>query len=149
MRQANDEVLLIAQIETPGGVEQADAIAAVEGIDALWIGQYDLTASLGIPGRFDTRTSTRRPRRVVEACRRQGKTAVLGSGDVETLRARPGGGLPDARLPGGSLDLPAGAAAGASAAVRRQVRCVRSLTPAADGAPTDRVEARESLTDPG
>ena len=28
-------------------------IAAVDGIDALWIGQYDLTASLGIPGRFD------------------------------------------------------------------------------------------------
>ena len=53
MRQANDEVMLIAQIENADGVEHADAIAAVDGIDALWIGQYDLTTSLGIPGQFD------------------------------------------------------------------------------------------------
>jgi 2-keto-3-deoxy-L-rhamnonate aldolase RhmA len=49
---ANREQLLIAQIETAAGVEAAHEIAAVDGIDLLWIGHYDLTTSLGAPGEF-------------------------------------------------------------------------------------------------
>jgi len=92
MRQANDEVMLMAQIETPGGVDAADAIAAVDGIDALWIGQYDLTATMGIPGRFDEPAFHEATGRVIEACRRRGKIAVLSSGSVETLRNGPAAG---------------------------------------------------------
>ncbi len=88
-RQANDEVLLIAQIENVQGVENVDAIAAVDGIDALWIGQYDLTASMGIPGRFDHPEFHAATRRVVEACRRNGKAAVLGAMDAATLGRGP------------------------------------------------------------
>jgi 2-keto-3-deoxy-L-rhamnonate aldolase RhmA len=93
MRLANEEIFVIAQIETASGVEEVEAIAAVEGIDALWIGQYDLTASLGIPGRFDHPDFQEATRRVLAACRRHGKVAVLGSGDVEVLRAGPAGGF--------------------------------------------------------
>ena len=50
---ANSQSHLIAQIETARGVENAEAIAAVEGIDVLWIGHFDLTNSLGIPGQFE------------------------------------------------------------------------------------------------
>jgi 2-dehydro-3-deoxyglucarate aldolase/4-hydroxy-2-oxoheptanedioate aldolase len=92
IRAANDEVMLIAQIETPGGVAEADAIAAIDGIDALWIGQYDLTATMGIPGRFDEPAFREATARVVESCRSRGKAAVLGSGSVETLREGPGAG---------------------------------------------------------
>ena len=53
MARANDEGLLIAQIETARGVENVERIAAVDGIDVLWIGHFDLTNSLGIPGQFD------------------------------------------------------------------------------------------------
>src|SRR4051812_18245891 len=49
MASANAEGFLIAQIETAKGVENAAAIAAVDGIDCLWIGHFDLTQSLGIP----------------------------------------------------------------------------------------------------
>jgi 2-keto-3-deoxy-L-rhamnonate aldolase RhmA len=93
MRQANEEVMVIAQIETAGGVVEADAIAAVEGIDALWIGQYDLTASLGIPGQFEHPAFAEATRRVLDACSRHGKVAVLGSGDVEVLRGGPAEGF--------------------------------------------------------
>jgi 2-keto-3-deoxy-L-rhamnonate aldolase RhmA len=89
MHHANDEVLVMAQIETVGGLEQADAIATVEGIDALWIGQYDLTAALGIPGQFDHPQFERATELVLDACRRHRKTAVLSSGDVATLRRGP------------------------------------------------------------
>lgn len=86
MRHANEEVLVMAQIETIGGLEQADAIAAVDGIDALWIGQYDLTAALGIPGQFDHPSFHRAEDIVLDACRRHHKIAVLSSGDATTLR---------------------------------------------------------------
>src|SRR5262245_3062086 len=49
---ANRETLLIAQIETVAGVRNVDAIAAVPDIDVLWIGHFDLSNSLGIPGQF-------------------------------------------------------------------------------------------------
>ena len=44
---ANDEMVAIAQIETERGVENAGDVAAVEGVDALFVGPADLGASLG------------------------------------------------------------------------------------------------------
>ncbi len=87
MREANDEVLLIAHIETAEGLENADAIAAVEGIDVLWIGQSDLTNSLGIPGDFDHPDFQRALDRVVEACRKNGKAAGYMTLNVDEGRA--------------------------------------------------------------
>ena len=53
MRAANSDRIMIAQIETEAGVANASEIAEVPGIDILWVGQFDLTVSLGIPGQFD------------------------------------------------------------------------------------------------
>ena len=50
---SNRRTTLFAQIETAEGVESADEIAAIEGIDCLWVGHFDLSCSLGIPGQFD------------------------------------------------------------------------------------------------
>jgi 2-dehydro-3-deoxyglucarate aldolase/4-hydroxy-2-oxoheptanedioate aldolase len=87
MRSANAETLLIAQIETATGVEHADAIAAVDGIDVLWIGHFDLTASLGIPGQFSHQDYLRAVDRVLAACARHGKAPGIMAADVETARA--------------------------------------------------------------
>jgi 2-dehydro-3-deoxyglucarate aldolase len=46
-RNANQGIGVIAQIETPQAVERIEAIAAVEGIDALFVGPNDLSAALG------------------------------------------------------------------------------------------------------
>jgi 2-dehydro-3-deoxyglucarate aldolase/4-hydroxy-2-oxoheptanedioate aldolase len=93
MRHANDEVMIIAQIETAQGLENVDAIAAVDGVDALWIGQYDLTTSLGIPGQFDRAEFRDATRRVVEACQRHGKATVLAVMDVDALCVGPSNGF--------------------------------------------------------
>jgi 2-keto-3-deoxy-L-rhamnonate aldolase RhmA len=53
LRDANRTTTIFAQIETQSGVNHAEAIAAVKGIDCLWVGQFDLSASLGIAGQFD------------------------------------------------------------------------------------------------
>jgi 2-dehydro-3-deoxyglucarate aldolase/4-hydroxy-2-oxoheptanedioate aldolase len=72
---ANRETLLIAQIETARGLESVGQIAAVNGIDVLWIGQFDLTNSLGIPGQFDHPRFVDALQRVVQACRQHNKVA--------------------------------------------------------------------------
>ncbi len=53
MEKANDNIMLIAQIETVEGLENLESIASVDGIDVLWVGHFDLTNSMGIPGQFD------------------------------------------------------------------------------------------------
>lgn len=75
MRSANEEILLIAQVETARGVEHAEEIAALDGIDVLWIGHFDLTNSLGIPGQFGHADYRRSVDRVLAACHRHGKAA--------------------------------------------------------------------------
>lgn len=73
MRSANGEQLLIAQIETVLGLENVDRIAGVEGIDVLWIGHFDLTNSMGIPGQFSHPDYLKAVDRVIAACQRHGK----------------------------------------------------------------------------
>jgi 2-dehydro-3-deoxyglucarate aldolase/4-hydroxy-2-oxoheptanedioate aldolase len=82
MESANRETLLVAQIETALGVENVEAIAAVEGIDVLWIGHFDLTASLGIPAQFAHPDFLAAVERVVAACNAHGKTAGIMAGDI-------------------------------------------------------------------
>ena len=46
----DDELLLILQIETPEGLAAIEDIAAIDGVDALFIGPADLSAAMGFPG---------------------------------------------------------------------------------------------------
>jgi len=93
IRQANDNLLVIAQIETAEGLANVEEIAAVDGVDALWIGQYDLTTSLGIPGQFDHPTYTAAVEKVLAACRKYGKATTLAGLDVAELAAGPAKGF--------------------------------------------------------
>lgn len=74
-QSANRERLIIAQIETATGLENLEEIGAVDGIDVLWVGQSDLTTSLGIPGQFDHPTFLSALDRVVEVASKNGKAA--------------------------------------------------------------------------
>jgi 2-dehydro-3-deoxyglucarate aldolase/4-hydroxy-2-oxoheptanedioate aldolase len=73
MQSANEQTLLIAQIETAAGLNCVEEIAAVPGIDVLWIGQFDLSASLGIPGQFTHPMFVAAVDRVIAACHAHGK----------------------------------------------------------------------------
>jgi len=50
-REANDRVCLLVQVETVAGLAELDAIASVEGVDGVFIGPADLSASMGYLGR--------------------------------------------------------------------------------------------------
>jgi 2-keto-3-deoxy-L-rhamnonate aldolase RhmA len=71
---ANRRSTLFCQIETAEGVENADAIAALPGVDCLWVGHFDLSVSLGVPGEFGTKTFTDAIARVCAAAAKHGKS---------------------------------------------------------------------------
>jgi len=74
----NQSTLLVVMVESPEAVENAEAIAAVPGIDALLIGCSDLSMEMGIPGKVDDPRIEAAVTRVVEACARHGKHAGFG-----------------------------------------------------------------------
>jgi 2-keto-3-deoxy-L-rhamnonate aldolase RhmA len=84
MASANAEILLIAQIETAAGLDQVEAIAATDGVDCLWIGHFDLTNALGLPGQFTHPIYLAAVERVLAACREHGKIPGIMAGDVAT-----------------------------------------------------------------
>jgi 4-hydroxy-2-oxoheptanedioate aldolase len=47
--RANDEMCVLLQIETPGGLQALDGILAIDGVDGVFIGPADLSASMGYP----------------------------------------------------------------------------------------------------
>lgn len=77
VRSLNEQVLGIIQVESGRAVDNAEAIAAIDGVDVLFVGPTDLSHSLGIPGQFDHPTFTDSLDRVVAACRRHGKSAGI------------------------------------------------------------------------
>ena len=76
----NAEIMTVVMIESPEAVRNADAIAAVPGIDVLLFGSFDLTTELGIPGQMGHPKLIEAYQTVGDACRKHGK--VLGMGGI-------------------------------------------------------------------
>jgi 2-dehydro-3-deoxyglucarate aldolase/4-hydroxy-2-oxoheptanedioate aldolase len=93
MQHTNDNLFIIAQIETEEGLNHVDAIVSTPGVDALWIGQFDLTTSLGIPGNFDHPKFKDATKRIVEACHKHNKVATLAVMNPDELAAGPENGF--------------------------------------------------------
>lgn len=81
---ANERTTLFCQIETAEGVKNAEEIAAVDGVDCLWVGHFDLSVSLGIPGQFDNPKFTKAIDKVVAAARKHKKSLGRLVPDVKT-----------------------------------------------------------------
>jgi 2-dehydro-3-deoxyglucarate aldolase/4-hydroxy-2-oxoheptanedioate aldolase len=75
MRQYHDRTLLIAQIETEKGLQNVEDIAAVDGVDVLWVGHFDLSNFMGIPGQFDHPKFSEAMTHVAQVARKHGKVA--------------------------------------------------------------------------
>jgi 4-hydroxy-2-oxoheptanedioate aldolase len=84
--------VVAVQCESAEGLEQVDSIAAVDGIDVVFLGPFDLSHSLGIPGEVEHPKVKEAQRRVLEACTAHGTAAgiFVGSGDAARRRAEEG-----------------------------------------------------------
>jgi len=79
MNPALDRATIVQTlIETPAGVASADAIAQLDGVDMLAIGANDLTAELGVPGRYDDPRVRDAVATAARACQRHGKLLMVG-----------------------------------------------------------------------
>jgi 2-keto-3-deoxy-L-rhamnonate aldolase RhmA len=74
---ANDKLTTIVQIETEGTLEHVGEIAAVEGVDVLFVGPLDLSVTMGIPQQFDHPRFREALRKVSDAALAQGKAAGI------------------------------------------------------------------------
>jgi len=84
----NEATLIAVMLETPQAVADAEAIAAVPGVDVLLIGTNDLTMELGIPGEFGHAKVVAAYERVIAACRKHGKWPGMGGIYTEDLMAK-------------------------------------------------------------
>jgi len=73
IRQQNTQTMIICQIETEAAVAEAAAIAAVPGVDGLFFGPGDYSASVGLPGQIDHPQVRAAVATVAEAARAAGK----------------------------------------------------------------------------
>ena len=106
--RADDELIIIVQIETPQAVENAAAIAAVDGVDVVFIGPRDLSAAIGKLNKMDdpelraliakveqatlelrqgARHRRARPARSVKQLFGRGYTFLISGSDLSHLRA--------------------------------------------------------------
>lgn len=83
--ESNESSVVICQIESPKGVANAEAIAATPGVDILWVGHFDLTTSMGIPGQFQHPDFLDALKRVVDAANKHGKRLGIQPGTPELL----------------------------------------------------------------
>jgi 4-hydroxy-2-oxoheptanedioate aldolase len=74
-KSANNETMIIAHIEGVEGINNLDEILSVSGIDVIFIGPYDLSQSLGIPGQVNNSLVVEKMKEVVLKCK-QNKVAV-------------------------------------------------------------------------
>jgi 4-hydroxy-2-oxoheptanedioate aldolase len=73
VKAANEETFILAQIESPSALKNAQAIAEVDGIDGLFFGPGDFSVLAGVPGQFESEVVQSAIRRVAEAAKAAGK----------------------------------------------------------------------------
>jgi 2-dehydro-3-deoxyglucarate aldolase len=72
LAEADATTSVVVQIESAAGVRAVESIVAVEGVGGVFVGPYDLSGSLGVPGQVDAPVVRDAVGRVVEACGRAG-----------------------------------------------------------------------------
>lgn len=72
-KRAHEEICVIVQIETLAAFAELEAIAAVPGVDSLFIGPSDLSASMGLLGDMGNRAVQEKLAAGAQACKRLGK----------------------------------------------------------------------------
>lgn len=84
--QANERVMVVVQVESPEGLRNVEAIAAVPGVDVVFAGIGDLSQHLGKPGNYSDPEVVAAGRRIADAARRHGKIGGAAAADPEALQ---------------------------------------------------------------
>lgn len=77
MEYWNKETLVIPQCETRGCLEHIEEIVAMDGVDGIFIGPYDLSIGMGIGGQFDNPEFLAAINKVKDTCHKAGKFVII------------------------------------------------------------------------
>ena len=83
MAECNRRCKVIPQCETAEALEQIEEIAALPGVDGIFVGPCDLSIALGIPLEFDNPLLHRAIERILKACQDAGKESYIFAGNME------------------------------------------------------------------
>lgn len=79
----NEQTLLLPQCETLGCLEKIEEIAALDGVDGIFVGPYDLSVALGKPAKFDDKEVIEAIARALAAVKKANKFAFIYAGNAE------------------------------------------------------------------
>ena len=85
IKEANETLVNIIQIETKIGLENVESIASIDGVDCLWVGHFDLTNFLGIPGDFNSELYLNAINKIVLAAKSNNKSLGIMVNNKEEL----------------------------------------------------------------
>ena len=81
----NKNMLIVIMLESPEAIDNVDSIAAVDGVDVILIGTNDLCMEMGIPGDYSNPNVKDAYTKVIETCKKYGKTPGMGGVYTEEL----------------------------------------------------------------
>ena len=87
MLRINTETLVIPQCETVGALNAIEDIVSLDGVDGIFVGPFDLSISMGLPGQFDHPDFTAAVDRIVKACHDAGKFCLFFGGTPAAVTA--------------------------------------------------------------
>ena len=73
LKQANENTFIAVQAETIQAIENIDEIAAVDGVDCIFVGPFDLSISLGNPGQINHPVEVEAIEKIAAACKKHNK----------------------------------------------------------------------------
>ena len=85
MKHENEETLLILQCETVGCLENIETIVAMDGVDGIFIGPFDLSISMGIPGQFNNPEFLKAIEKILADCKKYNKISCVFTGKFDDI----------------------------------------------------------------
>ena len=85
IKKANNSLINIIQIETKKGLDNVKEIASIKGVDCLWVGHFDLTNFLGIPGDFTSKIYLDAINEIIMAAKHNNKSLGIMVNDKNEL----------------------------------------------------------------
>lgn len=83
----NNETLLIPQCETAECLESIEEIASIKGVDGIFVGIFDLSAAMGIPGEFNRPEFIAALKRIQAVCKKNNKLSIIFAGSAEAAKS--------------------------------------------------------------
>ena len=86
LEQANEATLIAVQAESPEAIDNLESIASTPGVDCIFVGPFDLSVSLGVPGQVTHPKEVEAIAKVLEVCRRHDVIPGIHMSAVDPLK---------------------------------------------------------------